>query len=99
MGSAAALKASALCRNLRDEGFIALTDITGRGLKAQMKYADKVGAAFTVVLGDDELENGKAKIKNMKTGEQCEFSLDAICDTVYKLKENNILDGIFDAKI
>ena len=99
MGSAAALKASALCRKLRDEGFIALTDITGRGLKAQMKYADKVGAAFTVVLGDDELENGKAKIKNMKTGEQCEFSLDAICDTVYKLKENNILDGIFDAKI
>ncbi|MBQ5900444.1 MAG: histidine--tRNA ligase, partial [Clostridia bacterium] len=99
MGSAAALKASALCRKLRDEGFIALTDITGRGLKAQMKYADKVGAAFTVVLGDDELENGKAKIKNMKTGEQCEFSLDSICDTVYKLKENNILDGIFDAKI
>lgn len=99
MGSAAALKASALCRKLRDEGFIALTDITGRGLKAQMKYADKVGAAFTVVLGDDELENGKAKIKNMKTGEQCEFSLDAICDTVYKLKENNILGGIFDAKI
>ena len=99
MGSAAALKASALCRKLRDEGFIALTDITGRGLKAQMKYADKVGAAFTVVLGDDELENGKAKIKNMKTGEQCEFSLDSICDTVYKLKENNILGGIFDAKI
>lgn len=99
MGSAAALKTSALCRKLRDEGFIALTDITGRGLKAQMKYADKVGAAFTVVLGDDELENGKAKIKNMKTGEQCEFSLDSICDTVYKLKENNILDGIFDAKI
>ena len=99
MGSVAALTASALCRKLRDEGFVALTDITGRGLKAQMKYADKIGAAFTVVLGDDELANGKAKIKNMKTGEQTEFSFDSICDTVYKLKENSILEDITNADI
>lgn len=99
MGNAAALTASSLCRKLRDEGFIALTDITGRGLKAQMKYSDKIGAEFTTVLGDDELQKGTAKIKNMKTGEQTEFSLDSICETLYKLKENSILDGISGADI
>lgn len=94
MGAAAATKATALCRQLRDEGFIALTDITGRGLKAQMKYADKIGALYTTVLGDDELSKGKAKIKNMQTGEQTEFSLDSVCQTLYKLKENSFIDGI-----
>ncbi len=97
MGSAAALKATALCKALRDEGFSALTDVTGRGLKAQMKYADKIGACYTVVLGDDELAAGKAKIKNMKTGETCEFSLDKICDTLYELKSSEMLEGITNA--
>ncbi len=94
MGEAAALKCTALCKKLRDEGFVALTDITGRGLKAQMKYADKIGAAFTAVLGDDELANGKAKLKNMQSGEQTEFSLNSICDTLYELKCDIITENI-----
>ena len=40
-----------------------------------MKYADKMGAKFTLVLGDNELESGKAKLKNMKKGEETEISL------------------------
>ena len=40
-----------------------------------MKYANKIGAAFTLVLGDEGLAAGKAKIKNMKTGEQKSISL------------------------
>lgn len=96
MGSAAALKATALCKTLRDEGFSALTDVTGRGLKAQMKYADKIGACYTVVLGDDELAAGNAKIKNMKTGEISEFALDKICDTLYELKSSEMFEGIAD---
>ena len=75
MGDAAALAATSLCTLLRKEGFVALTDISGRGLKAQMKYADKMGAKFTLVLGDNELESGKAKLKNMKKGEETEISL------------------------
>ena len=47
----------------------------GRSLKAQMKYADKLGAKFSLVLGDSELEEQKAKVKNMATGEQKEISL------------------------
>ncbi len=91
MGDAATLKCTALCKALRDEGFIALTDITGRGLKAQMKYADKIGARFTVVLGDDELAANRAKMKDMLSGEQYEFALDGICDKLYEV---GYIDGI-----
>jgi len=47
-----------------------------RGVKAQMKYADKLGAAFSVIIGDNELENGTAQLKNMKTGETIELPID-----------------------
>ena len=40
-----------------------------------MKYADKIHAAYTVVLGDNELETGEAELKNMKTGEKKKISL------------------------
>ena len=48
----------------------------GRGLNAQMKYADKCGARFSAVIGDDELEKGEVSLKNMTTGESavCTFS-------------------------
>ncbi len=97
MGDAAALKATALCRTLRDEGFSAITDVTGRGLKAQMKYADKIGAAYTVVLGDNELEAKSANIKNMQTGEQSVLPLDDVCGTLFKLRADDILGNIADA--
>ncbi len=94
MGEAAALKCTELCKKLRDEGFVALTDITARGLKAQMKYADKLGAKHTIVLGDNELESGISKIKNMETGEQTEFNLSDICDTLYSLECDHIIEDI-----
>ena len=50
-------------------------DLCGRGLKAQMKYADKIGAQYTIVLGENELAQGKAELKNMKTGEKKDISL------------------------
>ena len=86
MGEAAAIKATALCTALRDYGFEAQTDVCGRGLKAQMKYADKIGAAFNLVLGDNELESGKATLKNMASGDTKEISLDNICDELITLK-------------
>ena len=51
-------------------------DVMQRGLKAQMKYANKIGAAFVMVLGENELQDKKAKLKNMETGEQIEIALD-----------------------
>ena len=52
-----------------------IRDRCGRGLKAQMKYADKIGAQYTIVLGENELAQGKAELKNMKTGEKKDISL------------------------
>ncbi len=50
-------------------------DEVGRSLNAQMKYAGKIGAQFTLVLGDEELESGMGVIKNMKTGEKTKVNL------------------------
>ena len=47
-----------------------------RSLKSQMKYANKLGAKFVLVLGDDEASTNKAKIKNMQTREETEINLD-----------------------
>jgi histidyl-tRNA synthetase len=78
MGEKAGVKAAAICSELRKEGFTALTDICGRGLKAQMRYANKIGARFSVVLGDDELASGIIRLKDMKLGEEKEISIDSI---------------------
>lgn len=75
MGEAASKEAFRLATELQRCGIMAACDLCSRGLKAQMKYANKIGAAFTVVLGDDELANKKAKMKNMKTGEEKPISL------------------------
>ena len=64
-----------LTEALRREGVFALTDVSARSLKAQMKFANKKNAMFTLVLGDDEIAMGKAKAKNMDTGEETEVSL------------------------
>ena len=76
MGDAAKVKAFELLRQVRECGLIAETDVVGRGLRAQMKYADKIGAKYSAVLGDNEIEENKARVKNMETGEQTELALD-----------------------
>lgn len=76
MGESASLKSFEIIKAVRSCGLIAETDIVGRGLRAQMKYADKIGAKFSMVLGDNEIEQGKAVIKNMSSGEQTEILLD-----------------------
>ena len=76
MGDAAHKKASQLCNSLRKAGLYAEFDVVGRGLKAQMKYANKIGAKFSIVLGDDELANGVGRLKNMDSGEQTDIPLD-----------------------
>ncbi len=76
MGESASLKSFEIIKAVRSCGLIAETDIVGRGLRAQMKYADKIGAKFSMVLGENEIEQGKAVIKNMSSGEQTEIVLD-----------------------
>ena len=69
MGPAAQMKALELCDLLHSCGVAADCDVCGRGLKAQMKYADKIGARYSLVLGEEELATGQAQMKEMKTGQ------------------------------
>lgn len=76
MGDKAKEKAFSLIKSVRDCGLIAETDVVGRGLRPQMKYADKIGAKFSLVLGDNEIEQNSAEVKNMSTGEKTTLALD-----------------------
>jgi len=95
MGNMALAKAVTLTKALRDEGFWVEYDVMGRGLKAQMKYADKINAEFSMVLGDNELETNKVNLKNMKTGEQIEIALDeSFIDQFSNIQISNMFGGI-----
>lgn len=78
LGDKAKEVAQTVAFSLRKEGIKAETDLMGRGLKPQMKYSDKLGAKYTLVLGDSEIETGDIRLKNMETGEQTEWKLDNI---------------------
>ena len=76
LGDAGKRKAFSLVQQLRALGIAADSDHVGRSVKAGMKFADKVGAANVLVLGDNEIAEGKATLKNMQTGGQVETALD-----------------------
>ena len=94
MGAAAGVKAFQLANLLRSEGFFAQSDLMGRSVKAQMKYANKIGAKYVIVLGDTELEKGEAQLKSMRNGGTSPIKLDAsFSDTVYEtIMENAYAD-------
>ena len=66
-----------LTQQLRNLGIFAETDLCSRSLKAQMKFADKIGATHSLIIGDNELEVGQSKLKNMRTGEETIVNLTA----------------------
>lgn len=93
MGENATLKASQIAADVRGNGMHAQFDIVGRSVKAQMKYANKIGAAYTVVLGDSEIEAGVAKVKNMADGSETEMNIDDIAEEIMRLSINDSLKG------
>ena len=86
LGDAAQLKASSIVLDLRRNGVYAEYDTVGRSLKAQMKYADKIGAAKVLILGDSELETGRAVLRtmtgNMGENTQTEIDIANIADLI-----------------
>jgi histidyl-tRNA synthetase len=98
MGDAALEKAMIMAKNLRDYGYRAEYDVVGRGLKAQMKYANKIEAAYTMVLGDNELAENTAKLKEMKTGDESEIRLDdSFLESFDSVFIDKMLDNLEDA--
>lgn len=99
MGQAAALKASSLCRALRKEGFACQTDLCAKGLKAQMRFANKIGASFTLVLGDDEIAADTAKLKRMADGHEFDCRLSELTKALYQAKQESAIDSLTDSII
>ena len=78
MGEAGAAKAAQLTHDLRKHGISAISDLCDRSVKAQLKYADKLGAKFSLVIGETELESGVVKIKSMTGDEVKERHIDEV---------------------
>ena len=84
LGKESKAEAYKLVKRLRQAGLIVETDYMDRSVKAQMKYANKIGAKNTVIIGADELTAGKANIKNMDTGNQIEVELNEVAECLLK---------------
>lgn len=74
VGGEAKLYAQGLARKLRKQGFKVMVDVAERNMKGQFKYADRVNARFTAVIGEEEIAENRLTLKNMKTSEQKQIS-------------------------
>lgn len=84
MGDSAKAFGLKLLRNLRQNGISAEMDILARNIKGQFKYANRIGARYTVVIGDNELEAGVVSIKDMATSQQREVKIDQLLEELSK---------------
>ncbi len=78
MGEAAYEKAFGVVSALRDKGVKAELEHAGRGIKAQFKYADKIGAEYVATIGENELASGVCRVKKMSDGSQTEVKIDEL---------------------
>ncbi|MBS1536296.1 MAG: histidine--tRNA ligase [Bacteroidetes bacterium] len=70
---------------LRNDGISTVMDVQGRSLKAQMREADRLGAAITIIIGENERTSGQLTVKNMKTGMQETATQENIIEIVQKM--------------
>jgi histidyl-tRNA synthetase len=71
-----------LASGLRKRGYSVVYDLQGRSLKAQMREADKSGSTHVIIIGEGELGEGKATLKNMNTGEERKENIAILADEV-----------------
>jgi histidyl-tRNA synthetase len=76
LGDAARREAFKAVAALRDAGIGADLDLAGRGMKGQMKDADRSGARWAAIIGEDELAAGEVTLKDLTAGEQARIRLD-----------------------
>ena len=84
MGDKAKAFALTLMHDLRLRGVAAEMDVMGRNFKNQFKFANRVGAAKTVIIGENELAEGMLQIKDMESGEQTSVPIDSIVEELTK---------------
>lgn len=73
-----------LARDLRQEGISVRMDNLARNIKGQFKYADRLNAKYTIVIGEDELDRGIVSLKNMEKSEQKEVRFDELVSEITK---------------
>ncbi|MDD3168397.1 MAG: histidine--tRNA ligase [Eubacteriales bacterium] len=84
MGERAKMFGLKLLRELRKQGIKAEMDSLGRNIKGQFKYADRLESNYTIIIGDNELDQNSVSIKNMKTSEQKQVPLQDIVKEIIK---------------
>ncbi len=82
IGEKADIYVEKLIYDLRKCGIKCEKDRMGRSLKAQMKYADKSGFLYSVVVGDDEIDKNEVTLKNMRDGSSTCVALDKLLDYI-----------------
>lgn len=86
MNEAAKYEAIKIINALREKGIKCECDHMERSVKAQMKYANKIEAYFTIILGEDEIQSRTAKVKRMCDGEQIQVNLDKLEEIINIVK-------------
>ncbi|NMD11709.1 MAG: histidine--tRNA ligase, partial [Acidobacteria bacterium] len=81
-GDAAKTKAVELARRFRAEGVETLLEFAGRGFKSQFGRANKLGASWVLIIGEDELARGEFLLKDMATGSQTSGTPDVLIQTL-----------------
>ncbi|MBS5334784.1 MAG: histidine--tRNA ligase [Clostridiales bacterium] len=84
MGERAKAFGLKLCREFRQKGIAAEMDTLARNIKGQFKYADRLNAKYTLVIGENELEKGVVSIKDMTKSQQREIKIEDIFKEIIK---------------
>lgn len=88
LGEKAEIEGLKIQGELREKGVMTYMDLQEKSLKGQMKQAGKAQSVYAVIIGENEIEQGKATVKHMQTGEQKEISFSQVAD--YISQENSI---------
>jgi histidyl-tRNA synthetase len=78
MGEAAMKKAIEIARDLRHRGFACSLDFSAGTLKSQMRLANRLGARYVLIIGEDELARGSASIKSLEDSSQRDIAIPEI---------------------
>ena len=76
------IEAQKIAFSLIKQGIGCEIDLMNRSFRAQLKYAGKTGSPFLLVLGEDEIASGKAKLKAMADGTEKEIELSGLADAI-----------------
>lgn len=82
LGEAAQAEGFKLLNGLRQQGLSAAMDFAGRSMKAQMKQANKLGAKYSVILGEDEIAEGVVMLRSMEDSSQAKVPMNQVAEKI-----------------